>query len=399
MAEKILVLGGSFGGLTSAFELKRHLGKKAEVTVVSDLDKFIFIPSLPWVSMGWRRPEDITLSLEAILTRKGIGFIHEEIIGVEADASKVITKTKEIAYDYLVIATGPALAFSAVPGLGPEGGFTECIFTLEQAIRCHNALEKFFEDPGPLVVGSVQGVSCFGPSYEYVFEVDAELRKKKIRHKVPITFVTSEPYIGHFGVAGLGKSRRIMEDEFADKEINVITNVAVEEFTPDEVRLKDGSKLPYKLAMFAPPMTGVKAVSQLGNPKGFIPVDGNYRHKEHKNIFSVGVAVAMAPPEQTPIPTGLPKTGFMTVKMANTAAGTIAAEILGKDLPRTEPVDVICLLDMGKTAAYMKAKPVLPPRQESELKSGIQYKWLKIAFEKYFLYKMKHGKPKLILIE
>lgn len=391
MAVRILILGGSFGGLTAAFELRRHLSKKAEITVVSDLDEFIFIPSLPWVSMGWRRPEDITLPLEKILKSKGIGFIHEEAIGVDANASKVLTKTKEIEYDYIVIATGPALAFSAVPGLGPEGGYTECIFTLEQAVRCNKAWHKFLENPGPIVVGSVQGVSCFGPPYEYAFEVDAELRKRKIRHKVPITFVTSEPYIGHFGIGGLGKSRRIMEDEFAERDIKVITNISVDDFTPDEVRLSDGRKLPFRLSMFAPPMTGVKAVFHLGNPKGFISVDENYRHKDHKNIFSVGVAVAIAPPEQTPVPTGVPKTGYMTVRMAMDAAKTIAAEIIGRDLPQTNPLGVICLMDMGNTAAFMKAKPLLPPRQDSKLKSGIQYKWMKVALEKYYLWKIKYG--------
>ncbi len=391
MAARIVILGGSFGGLTAAFELKRYLGKKAEVTVISDMDKFVFVPSLPWVSMGWRRPEDITLQLDKILKPKKINFIHEEVTGVDADASKVTTKTREVEYDYLVIATGPALVFSAVPGLGPEEGHTECIFTLEQALRCNEAWKKFLADPGPIVTGSVQGVSCFGPSYEYAFEVDAELRKRKIRHKVPITYVSSEPYIGHFGIGGLGKSKKIMEDEFAERDIKVITNVSVEEFTPEEVRLKDGEKLPFKLSMFAPPMSGVKAVFHLGNPKGFIPVDANYRHKEHKNIFSVGVAVAIAPPEQTPVPTGVPKTGFMTVKMAEAAARTIAAEIFGRDLPHIDPVDVICLMDMGDTAAFMKAKPVLPPRQESELKSGVRYKWMKAGFEKYYLWKIKHG--------
>ncbi len=395
MPVRIVVLGGSFGGLTSAFELRRYLGKKAEITVISDLDKFVFVPSLPWLSMGWRRPKDITLQLDKILKPKGIKFIHDEATGVDADASKVITKTREIEYDYLVIATGPALVFSAVPGLGPEEGYTECIFTLDQAIKCNESWEAFLENPGPVVVGSVQGVSCFGPPYEFAFEVDAELRKRKIRNKVPITLVTSEPYIGHFGIGGLGKARRIMEDEFAEREIRVITNMSVEEFIPGEVRLKDGSKLPYSLSMFAPPMAGVKAVFHLGNPKGFIPVDDNYRHKEHRNIFSVGVAVAMAPPEKTPVPTGLPKTGYMTVRMAKDAASTIAAEILGKNQPKTEPVDVLCLMDMGKTAAFMKARPLLPPRQEAELKAGVKYKWMKVGFEKYCLWKMRHGLTRL----
>lgn len=392
---KIVIIGGSFGGLTAAFELRRLLGKKVEITLLCGTDKFVFVPSLPWVSMGWRRPEDITLSLDKILTPKGIKFIHEEAVGVDADSSKVITKTQELPYDYLVIASGPALVFSAVPGLGPEGGHTECIFELDQALKANKAWNKFLEDPGPVVIGAVQGVSCFGPAYEYAFEVDTELRRRNIRHKVPITYVSSEPYIGHFGIGGLRMSRRMMEDEFADREIKVIANQAVEEFTPEEVRLKDDTKLPFKLAMFAPPMAGVKAVFHLGNPKGFIPVDSNYRHTSYKNIFSVGVAIAIAPPEQTPVPTGVPKTGFMTEHMAKDAAESIAAEITGKPLPETEPVGALCIMDMGSKAALMKAYPALPPRKEAVLKVGVRYRWAKYAFEKYYLWKIKRGLTQL----
>ncbi len=396
---KIAVIGGSFGGLTAAFELKRLLGKKAEVTVISDRDKFVFVPSLPWVSMGWRKAEDISLPLKGMLKRKGISFIHDEAKGIDAESSRVITASGEMPYDFLVIATGPALAFDEVPGLGPKGGHTECIFELDQAERACLAWDKFLEDPGPMAIGSVQGVSCFGPPYEYAFEVDAELRRRGIRHKVPMHFITSEPYLGHFGIAGFGASKRWMEDEFAGKDIKVLTNQAVEEFIPGgnghsdkEARLKDGTKIPYKLAMFAPAMKGVPAVTDLGNPRGFIPVDENMRHKAHENIFCVGVAIAIAPPEPTPIPTGVPKTGYMTVKMAQTAARTIASDIRGRG-PVAPPyeMDVICIMDMGDTAAYLSARPLLPPRQELTLRKARWAKWMKIWLEKYFLFKMKRG--------
>lgn len=388
---KIVVLGGSFGGLTAAFELRRLLGKQADITVVSDLDRFVFMPSLPWVSMGWRSAKDITLPLKDILEPKGITFMHEEAKGVDADASKVFTGTSELPYDYLLISTGPALAFDEVPGFGPEGGHTECIFTLDQAERAKLAWDGFLEDPGPIVVGSVQGVSCFGPSYEYAFEVDYELRRRKIRHKAPIFYVTSEPYLGHFGIGGFGASRRWLEDELAGKDIKVLTSQAVEEFTPGEVRLKDGTRFPFKLAMFAPAMRGVPAVAHLGNPRGFISVDGHMRNRNQRNIFTVGVAMAIAPPEQTPVPTGVPKVGFMTVRMALTAAHTIASEISGKAQPGPYEMNAICLMDMGSTAALMSAKPLIPPRQSLTLKKAIWAKWMKIWFERYFLYKMKHG--------
>lgn len=388
---RIAIIGGSFGGLTAAFELKRLLGSKAEVTVISDCEDFVFIPSLPWVAMGWRKAGDISIPLRGILEPKGISFMHAEAKGVDADASKVTTTSGDVPYDYLIISTGPQLAFGEVPGFTPGSGSLECIFTLEQAEHAHKSWERFLESPGPVVIGSVQGVSCFGPAYEYAFEIDAELRKRGIRHKVPIHFVTSEPYIGHFGIGGFGASKRWLEDEFAEKDIKILANQAIEEFAPDEVRLKDGTKIPSRLTMFAPAMKGVAAVAHLGNPRGFIPVDENLRHKKYRNIFTIGVAVAIAPPEPTPIPTGVPKTGYMSVRMAKTVAMTITSEVMGQGTASPYEMDVVCIMDMGNTAAYMSARPLLPPRQDITLKKALWAKWMKAWFERYFMFKIRHG--------
>ncbi len=392
---KIAVLGGSFGGLTAALELKRLLGREADVTVISDDDRFVFLPSLPWLIMGWRRPEEITLKVSEILRPKGIDFIHEPARQVDPDSGKVLTATRELAYDFLVISTGPYLSFEEIPGLGPDKGHTDCAFTLDHAVKTAQSWRKIIEEPGPVVVGSAQMVSCFGPSYELAFEMDAELRRRKMRHSVPILYLTSEPYLGHMGVGGLGKSRRCMEDEFAERDIKPLVNQSIEEVAPGEIRLKDGSKIPFKVAMIAPPFKGVAAVSALGNPRGFIPVDKHYRHTRYRNIFAVGIAMAIAPPEPTPVPVGVPKTGFMTVKMAKTAAAAIFSDIKGTIPPPMLDIDVVCLMDMGNTAALMKAVPVLPPRQESYTKKGIWAKWLKVSFERYFLWKMRHGLSKL----
>jgi sulfide:quinone oxidoreductase len=143
--------------------------------------------------------------------------------------------------------------------------------------------------------------------------------------------------------------------------------------------------------MIAPPFKGVPAVMSLGNPRGFIPADKNFRHTKYKNIFAIGIAMAIAPPEATPVPTGVPKTGFMTVKMAKTAAATIASDVLGRTPPVADELGVVCLMDMGNTAALMKAYPVLPPRQSSYMKKAVWAKWMKLSFEKYFLFKTKYG--------
>ena len=101
--------------------------------------------------------------------------------------------------------------------------------------------------------------------------------------------------------------------------------------------------------------------------------------------------MAIAPPEQTPVPTGVPKTGYMTVKMAKTASRAIVSDIKGSASPEKIPIDVLCLMDMGDSAAYMKASPLLPPRQESAFIKSTMFRTLKHGFERYFLWKMKHG--------
>lgn len=395
MVKKVLVLGGSFGGLTAALEVKRRLGSRVEVTVVSREDTFVFLPSLPWLVTGHREEKSISLPVSVILSGHGIGFVHATVRGVEPETQQVATESGSHGYDYLVIATGPHLACEEIPGLGPDQGHTHCVFTLAQAKKSREAWQRLLASPGPVVLGSTQMASCFGPYYELAFELDYELRRRRMRHKVPITYLTSEPYPGHMGIDGLGPSRRFIEDEFARRDIKAMANQAVAGVEPGMIHLQEGGRLPFKLAMLAPPFRGVAGVADLGNPRGFIPVDSYYRHPRHANIYAVGVAVAMAPGEQTPVPTGVPKTGFMTVRMAKAAACNIAADMNNTALLDAGDLSVICFMDMGNTAALMLADPILPPRQRSLLKKGRWARWAKMGLERYFLWKMRHGLSRL----
>jgi sulfide:quinone oxidoreductase len=353
------------------------------------------MPSIPWVALGWRSAKDVTIDLKKLLPAKKICFTHSPAGFIDADKQVVITHKGVIHYDYLVIATGSHLDFEAIPGLGPEKGYTESIFTLAQAEKTYLSWQKYLQTGGPVVIGATQGVSCFGPSYEFILEIDVILRKRNKRSKTPLYFVTSEPYLSHFGLDGVGKSRRMLEDEFAERDIKVFCNVAVAEILPDRVKLKDGTVLPFKFSMLAPPFRGVDAVvdSGLGNPKGWLIVDEYYRHQKYQNIYGAGVALAIAQAENTPIPTGVPKTGSMTYTMAKIVAHNIKCDIKGGpkiSLP-VEDLGVTCLMDMGNTAALMIAKPALPPRQTVLLKKKRWVRWMKLAFERYFMAKVKAG--------
>ena len=400
----IVVIGAGLSGMSAAYELREILGRDHRITVVGDGDLFSFTPSNPWVAVGWRTPGDITLHAGEHLARKDIVFRSDGVTRIDAAEHRVVTgEGAELDYDYLLICTGPKLAFDEVPGSGPHGGHTQSVCTTPHAQRAWEAYESFLETPGPIVVGAMAGASCFGPAYEFAMILDADLRKRKLRDKVPMTFVTSEPYIGHMGLGGVGDSKGMMESELRQRHIKWIVNAKVKEVRAGEMHVVEHDEnaqptkehtLPFSYSMMLPAFRGVDAVAAvegLCNPRGFVIVDAHQRSPKYPRIFAAGVCVAIPPVETTPIPTGAPKTGFMIESMVTTIVRNIEAELTGKPATFEGTWNAVCLADMGDTGAAFVALPQIPPRNVTWTKIGKWVHLAKIAFEKYFLYKMRHG--------
>ena len=401
---RIVVVGAGLGGMSAAYELRETLGKGHEVTLVGKGGMFGFNPSNPWLAVGWRTPGEITLPVAEHVGKHGIAFNGDGVERIDAEGDAVITGTGErIGYDYLLICTGPRLAFEEVPGSGPDTGHTHSICTTAHAADAWQAYQDFLKDPGPIVIGAVQGASCFGPAYEFAMILDADLRKRKLRDKVPMTFVTSEPYIGHMGLGGVGDSKGLMESEMRQRHIKWIVNSKVAEVRDGEMTVVEhdakgqpgeSHALPFKFSMLLPAFKGVEAVAAvegLCNPRGFVIVDKHQRSPKYPKIFSAGVCVAIPPVEATPVPTGAPKTGFMIESMVTTIVRNIQAELKGEAPDYEGTWNAVCLADMGDTGAAFVALPQIPPRNVTWTRIG---KWVhvaKIGFEKYFLYKMRNG--------
>ena len=159
----IVIIGASTGGLPAAYEMKAALGSGHSVTVISNTDTFHFVPSNPWVAVGWRSRKDISFPLRPPLEKKGIKLIAEPALRIDPVKKEVTTLSGVVVpYDYLLIATGPKLAFDDVPGLGPEG-HTVSVCTVDHAEKAYERYLRFLENPGPVVIGAAQGASCFGP--------------------------------------------------------------------------------------------------------------------------------------------------------------------------------------------------------------------------------------------
>ena len=400
----IVILGAGIGGMSAAYEIREAVGSDHDITVVGEGAQFNFTPSNPWVAVGWRDQGEIRVAVKEPLEQRGIRF-------VDTPADKVLPAENQIrfadgrmlAYDYLVVATGPRLAFERVPGTGPDG-FAQSVCTGPHAHKAWQAYQEFLKNPGPVVIGAVQGASCFGPAYEFAMIMDTDLRRRKLRDRVPMTYVTSEPYIGHMGLGGIGDSKGLLESELRQRHIKWVTNARVTSVEPAQINVEQLDDhgavaqthvLPFAFSMLLPSFAGVEAVygiDGLVNPGGFVLIDTHQRNPKYPNIFAAGVCVAIPPVEVTPVPTGAPKTGLMIESMVTAIARNLRDELAGKQVRARATWNAMCLADMGDSGFAFIALPQIPPRNVTKSMTGKWVHLAKVAYEKYFLRKIRRGK-------
>lgn len=400
---KIVVLGAGLGGTIAAYEIRDAAGERADVMVVAESEDYFFVPSNPWVAVGWREPDAIKVHLPPIMARRGIGFTATGAARVHPAESRIeLRDGSSIAYDHLVIATGPDLAFDEIEGLGPIG-HTVSICQTSHAREAAKAFEVLAADPKPVVIGAVQGASCFGPAYEFAMIVDTELRRRKVRDRVPMTYVTSEPYIGHLGLDGVGDTKGLLESELRQRHIKWITNARLTKVESGMMHVEELNAegevarthaLPFAFSMMLPAFRGVPAVrgiEGLTNPRGLILVDKHQRNPAFPNIYALGVCVAIPPIGPTPVPVGVPKTGFMIESMVTAIAHNLSQELDGIEPTNEATWNAFCLADFGDGGVAFVAQPQIPPRNTNWSSRGKWVHLAKIAFEKYFLRKIRKG--------
>ena len=405
-SRKLLIVGGGIGGLSSAFDARHNLRPEDEICVISDRGQFQFTPSNPWVATRKRKPEDISLDLKTILPRHKINFIQGEASHLDPIRQQLkLGDGSKIAYDYLIIATGPRLAFDEIPGASTA---SMSVCTTPHASHAADAIDKLVADPGPIVVGATQGSSCFGPAYEFAFLLQNELEKrggKELIDQCPMKFVTSEPYIGHLGLKGAGESKEILEGLLKKHNIESFTNCKINHVSPDKVSVTLAAEakvihLPSKFTMLIPPFRGQnvwRKVPKLTDEKGMIKINEWQQSPQYPNIFAVGVCCSIPAVETTLVPTGAPKTGYL-IESQGTAAVKNIREMIDHENDSVKPelrnrplLNGLCITDFGSDGAIFLTSPQYPPRRMDVTLHGKAAVLAKIAFEKYFLYKVESG--------
>jgi len=218
-----------------------------------------------------------------------------------------------------------------------------------------------------------------------------------------MTYVTAEPYIGHLGLDGVGDTKGLLESEMRERHIKWITSARVKAVEPgkmtveevgDDGKVRNTRELPFAYSMMLPAFRGVPAVrgiEGLTNPRGFVLIDNKQRNPAFPNVFGIGVCVAIPPIGPTAVPTGVPKTGFMIESMVTATAHNIGALLRGKPAVSEPTWNAMCLADFGDNGVAFVAQPQIPPRNVNWSSKGHWVHYAKIAFEKYFLRKIRRG--------
>lgn len=395
MRKRVVVLGTNFGGMTAALALHHELDGDVDVTVVSPTDEFLFNPSLIWLPFGKRDRSDITFPVAPIFDSHSIDFVHAAATHLDPIAKSItLDRGGTVDYDYVVIATGYHNEDDVVPGF-KENATT--ITTLAQAERAGDAWQRLLREPGDVVIAATQGAGCFGAAYEFLFNTSYQLRKAGLHKQVKITYVTAEPFLGHFGIGGLPHGEQLLGMFLKKEGIKTRVSVGIDHIDQGALVLESGETLPFSFGMVIPPFLGqdfLKTAGGLTDDKGYVRVRETYQSEKYDDIYAVGVAAAVDVPWQTPTPVGIPKTGFPTEQMAHVAARNIAAQIRG-EAPTEEKafgdIKAVCVMDAGNNGVIILADKMLPPRKHGMLIPGPQAHLMKLAFEKYFIWKMKHG--------
>ena len=376
----IVIIGGGPNGLAMAYEMLEQTRPEDRVTLVSGGERLQASAGAPWD--GGQPDAAADFDLAAALEKKGIGFsaagarrLHPERNSLELGDGTAL------GYDYLVITTGPKPAFDEIEGLGPAG-HTHSLCEAEHLQGCSRGWSAFLAEPGPLVVGAVQGASCFAPAYESLFHMDADLRHRGLRDKVEITFVTAEPWVGHLGLGGMGDARERLEAAMRERGIAWIANARVDRVERARMHVSECDAagqplrqrvLPFRYSMMMPAFRGIDAVSGiegLATERGFILVDEHQRNPRYPNIYAAGATVEAASEAPTPVPTGTHKTAYMVESMVSTTAQNIRDQIDGRAPSQRATWRAVALADLGAGGLAFIADEEPPARRIDWFKQG-----------------------------
>lgn len=381
MGRTVIVLGTGLGGLVAAETLRKLLPDSDRVIAVDRADRHFFPPSLLWLMVGDRKPEDFTRSFDRLANR-GVELRRGNVTRIDAARKEIEIDGQSLAADALVIALGADYAPEAIPGLATAG---LSIYTMEGAGAIRDALARF-EGGRIVILTAAPMYKCPAAPYEASLLVDAFLRKHGLRDKTTIEFFAAEPRPMFVAGPELGAAVRGMVEaqgiayhpEHQVKEVNPAAH---------RITFASGVTAEYDLLLYVPPHRAPAVVREAGltNEAGWIPVDRHTLQTQFEDVFAIGDITAI------PLKMGrpLPKAGVFAHGQAEVVANNIAHAWTGRGAPRKFAGEGQCFIETGNARAGLgKGNFYAEPLPQVEMRRPSLFWHIgKILYEKYWLYR------------
>jgi len=338
----VLILGGGFGGLSAANEIRKSLtSSQIKITIVDKKDWFMVGFAKLWIMNGTRTFENSIGSLNE-LTKKEINFIKEEILQIDLQNKNIKTTTNVLSYDFLIIAMGAVLAPEKILGLS-ENGMN--LYDHNQLIEIHNKLKKM--KSGNIAI-SIMGMpyKCPPAPFEASLLIDSMLRKEGVRDSIQIHFYSPAPIT--LPVAGIEISQQIL-DLINSENIVFHDSCKIKSVEKNKLIFQNGEAI-FDLLLAIPPHVAPKVIyeSELAKEGGFIPIDRECK-TSFENVFAVGDVTTLAVTDTASVP----KAGVFAEGEGITVAQNIISKIQSKKESSLFDGKGGCFIESGRNTASL----------------------------------------------
>jgi sulfide:quinone oxidoreductase len=336
----VVILGGGFGGLSAANELRNTLtSSQVKITIIDKKDWFMVGFAKLWIINGTRTFENSTGSLNE-LGKKEINFIKDEILSINVKDKNVKTKTLEISFDFLIISMGAVLAPQRIPGL-EQNGFN--LYDHNHLLEIREKLESI--QSGKIAI-SIMGMpyKCPPAPFEASLLIDSMLRKRGVRDSIQIDFYSPAPIT--LPAAGPEVSRQILE--LVNSEQIVFHNSSKIKSVESKKLIFEDDEADFDLLLAIPPHVAPKVIydSGLAKEPGFIPINRDCK-TPFENIFAVGDVTSLVVTKNMAVP----KAGIFAEGEGITVAKNIVSQILSNEESVLFDGKGGCFIESGRSTA------------------------------------------------
>lgn len=337
----VVVLGGGFGGLAAANEL-RSASQEVKITVIDRKDYFMMDLVKLWIIKGTRKFETSKRPLNS-LTKKGIDFVNEQVVSIDTRQKKIKTTANVFSYDYLIVALGVELAPQKIPGLAENGLI---LYDLEHGPKIR---EKILSLKSGKLVFVITGMpyKCPPAPFEAALIINSMLKDMGTRDSIVIDFYSLAPIT--LPAAGPEVSKQLLELLEAEN-IRFHGSYKTVSVEADKLKFEDGSEASFDLLIAVPPHQAPQVVYSggLAQDGQFIPVKRNCR-TQFDNVYAIGDVTSMMATDKIAVP----KAGIFAEGQGVAVARDIISQIRNTANVTEFDGKGGCFVEMGNKAGYV----------------------------------------------